>query len=690
MTTLVFRNGITAPREGADVVHDQMWRAHAYRKNLTLIERGRRWAERLARSTCSAEMEAAEAKVAGIAAACEWLAAEIRVGRKVTRSRSETASARLQIAAARAAGKQAREQLYAVRARYASQCKECRKLKSEQNPCPHASAEARALRDAIDTIDAMANEIVKNARHHSGVWWGTYLLVDRAHRASCEAPLYERDGVTPHDPDLPPPWDGSGTVGVQIQSTRPLTVEGALAQKDSRLRIGAPPWPEEWLASATLTARSPRREDSIVGSGRGRRPPGTLPGRKGEPDQPAPATRPDGTPARWVRDRAARHGELRLCVDTDEHRRPIWATFRLDYHRPLPAGAFITWAAVHRRMRGPHSEWSLCLTVNTPDTATVPVPDRPTVAVDVGWRLMDGAIRVAAWHDSNGKSGELRLTVADVHALRMHADVRSERDRAFDICKVQVKQWIGVSPVAPEWMRDAARAMHAWRRPAKMVRLLRRWESERPERDAAEDAALQAVRAWATGDWARWATEEACRTRGLRRRRDKYRCFAAELTRAYSTIVIEQFDLRVIATRKATGADDAENEVARSNRQLAAVSELRDCLLSTAPRRGTQIVAVDAARTTSTCPACGLVADREPALRVRLRCTCGHEWDQDREGAAPLLLQRWCERPGDAEILAGARDPEKDAEANKKKSEKWARAKRMGAAKKARIESARK
>jgi hypothetical protein len=688
--TMVYRYGITAPREGADVVREQMRLAHAYRRNLVLIERGRRWAERQARSAASEELAAAEAAVAGTAAACEWLAAEIRQDRKATRSRSETASARLQIATARAAGKAARDQLYAVRERFAAQCRDCRKAKSEQSPCPHASAEARALRDTIDVIDERANELAKNARHHSGVWWGSYLLVERAHRASCAAPLYERDGVTPHDPELPRPWDGGGVVGVQIQSTHPLTVEGALAQTDSRLRVGAPPWPEEWLARATLAPRPPRRPDSVVGTGRGRLPPGTLPGRDG--DRPAPTTRPDGTPARWVRDRAARHGELRLRVGTAADGSPVWAGFRLDYHRPLPAGASVRWATVHRRARGPHGEWSLCVTVDPPggaegaeEGAAAAAADRPTVAVDVGWRLMDGAIRVAAWRDSLGRSGELQLSVADVRVLRVHEEVRSERDRAFDVCKIHLKQWIAASPVAPEWMREAARTMHAWRKSSRMVRLLRRWERERPERGAAEDAALEAVRAWATGDWARWATEEACRARGLRRRRDKYRCFAAQLTRAYATIVVEHFDLRAVAARRPTGDDGAENEVARGNRQLASVSELRDCLINAAPRHRSQVVAVDAADTTRTCPACGLVADRDAAARVRLRCACGHEWDQDREGAAPLLLERWRERPGDARVLAGAREPGNSAESRQKKGEKWARARRMGAAKKARI-----
>ncbi len=278
MLTIVYQYGVAAPHEGAEAVYDQMRRAHGYRRDFALIECARRAAERAARSASGADVEAAEADLAGVQAACEWLDAEIRQARKSSRKRSETVGARLQLALARAQAKAARERLYATRQRYAAQCRECRESKSEAVPCPHATPEARALRERLDAIDARAAELECSVRDHAGVHWGTYLVVERAHRASCAAPLYERDGVTPHDPDVPPArWDGEGTVGMHVQG-KPLTVEDALAGKSKHLHVRAAPWPEEWLATAKLEARPPRRPDSVVGSGRGRRPPGTRPG----------------------------------------------------------------------------------------------------------------------------------------------------------------------------------------------------------------------------------------------------------------------------------------------------------------------------------------------------------------------------------------------------------------------------
>lgn len=692
MSTIVFRYGIAAPHEGADRVLDQMRLAHAYGRALCWIERGRRWATRKVQNEASAELRERQAHVEGTDAACAWLAAEIRALRKKARARVETAEMRLHLAFARGKLKVAREALYAERARYAAQCPDCRKAKSEEVPCAHATAEAVAMRTKLDAIDLTANELLKNARGHCGLASGTYLLVEAAARSSHAAPLHEKDGITPHDPDMPPPrWDGSGSVAVQIQSTRPLTVKDAVGCRDSRLRVAEPPWAEAWLHEQTLSARAPRREDSIVGSGRGRRPPGTRPGAKGEPDTVAPATKPDGSPARWVRDRACRHGQLQLRIGSDEHRDPIWASWRLDMSRPLPPEASVTWATVHRRMRGPHAEWSLCVTLDLGPHAGPAPRDRPMVAIDVGWRQIDDALRVAAWHDSLGRSGELRLSAADVRALTLHEEIRSQRDAAFDLCKAALKRWITTATAVPDWMQQNATAMHAWRNPGRMVALLRRWGDERPNRGPVETIVFEAVSAWASGDRSRWAEQEHRRLWGLRRRRDIYRVFSAKLAREYSVIVLERFDLRKVVERAPTGLDKAENEQAHRNRQLVAVSDLRNTLCNAVRSTASLVASVDATNSTRACPSCGVCADRNAADSVRLRCDdCSHEWDQDMSGAAPFLLARYCKRPGDAKIVAGAREAPKDAEWGGKKNERWARSKRMGAAKRARVEAARK
>jgi hypothetical protein len=328
-------------------------------------------------------------------------------------------------------------------------------------------------------------------------------------------------------------------------------------------------------------------------------------------------------------------------------------------------------------------------------TATAPASrlddlDRPTIAVDIGWRQMpDGSLRVAGWADTAGGRGEFVLSPADIRALRQCEDLQSERDVLYEAVRDRLKRWIDDTSEATEWMRAISPTIRAWRSPARLVSLLARWRAEEPNVTPGAVVIRADLEAWADRDRHAWATVEARRIWALRRRKDKYQCWAKEIAKLCGTVVLEKFDLRSMAVRKPVGEDAAENETARSNRQLAAVSYLREYLLQASRAQGATVVQVDAADSTRTCPSCGLVADRDAQAQVRLACECGHAWDQDVEGAAPVLLARYRERPGDAKILVGARSGGSSTEQRQKGADRWARARRMGAAKKERIRGAR-
>jgi hypothetical protein len=692
--TLVYRYGLTAPIENADLVYAQLRAGHEYRCALVRIERQRRAEERAAHLSVSAEVAAAHARVVQADAECEEIASRIRAARKSARKRAETTDMRAELEAARQRHSEMRSALFAVRERYKSQCKECRNEKSEVQPCPHASPEGAAFRLVLDAISARNNAEISKARAASGLYWGTYLVIEKAMAASRAAPLYEKDGITPCDPSFPR-FDGGGAFGVQFQSGRPpVFARHVTSGENTRLQITLPPWPEQWLASQPA-AEAAAAQDPITNLSA--LPPGVRPD-----GTPAPATRPDGTPARWVRRRANKQALLRMCIKTEGRDNPVWASWRLDYDRPIPPQAVITWATVHRRMRGPHSEWSLCVTVDVPATEQTEIRTG-VVAVDVGWRLMpcsrvdcDHAsdcreLRVAAWRDDKDRSGELRLTATDIRALRQSEQLRSKRDTQFDVIKAIVLGWIKTAQDAPEWMTEAAKTMHTWRRQGRMVALLSRWTEDRPERGEQEEIAYQAAVAWKSADFALWEAERSRDVWAHRRRREIYRVWAAKMAAAYGTIVLEQFDLRDVAERPEVGTEheSKDNDTARSNRQLVAVSELRGALCNAVRSRGAEVVTVTAVNSTRTCPSCGVIADRGQEDAVRLVCVCGHAWDQDTEGAAPWLLREFRERPGDATYVAGARADAIAAEKKGKKGAKWARAKRMSATKKSRLQAAR-
>lgn len=612
---MVYRYGLLAPIEEASRVHEQMRLAHAYRNTLTEIERGRRAAERASLSgvaeVAGAEREAAEASAA------EARAVEaIRAERAKTRKRKVPEALTGALAAARSVKKAALTALYEQR-------KVLRKAES----------------GFTDRLNGLAAELQRSARNHSGVFWGTYLLIEAAAQASRKMPLY--DGTEPNDPRFTR-WTGEGEVGMQIQ--KGMTAERLV--RDRRLRI------------------DPVDERAWYSESRGER-------------------------------RRLSRTTLRLRVGSAGRRRdPIWAAWPMVMHRPLPKGAIIKGATVHLRRIGPRDEWSVTLTVVVPEMTSVRRCGSGVVAIDVGWRQMAGEntdteLRIARWRSENGEAGELRLPSWCIGGLRRAESLRSTRDQNLDLarpwfCSILRDQLDG----APEWFLAATKSIHAWRSSARFAALVLRWEKNRWPGD---EAAYEALEAWRYDDHHLWAWESSQRTSSLRHRREVYRIFAADLARRFDTLVLEKFNKSALAKRPPTGADEkAENEVARSNRQLVAVSEL--CLVATHAftGRGGTAVQVPCEYTTLTCHACGVVERFDAAGHISHACSaCGAGWDQD-DNAAANLLTRWRERPSGGETLGTARVGEKASDSTAPGETRWARAKRLRAEKEVRKGTARK
>jgi hypothetical protein len=599
-TTMVYRYGLASPHEEADRVFDQFRCAHRYRNELVAIERGRRAAERAMLGDSAHTVAELERAAAAANAAVDDAYAVIRKARAKVRKRAETAAEVAALKAAKEAAKAARAAL--------------RDARTALRDDPRVAATRDVLSERALALGRGARALSGLAKlgPHFGAW-GTYQLVESAASDSFgELPLYEPDGVTPCDPRFRG-FSGDGAVGVQIQGG--ATAEAVLAGECRQLRITAPD-ERAWL--------------KLPGNGRAQM-------------------------ARY-----ARHGELRLRLCTDREGTPIYGAWRLDMHRPLPPKAVIKTATVHRRKIGAYARWTLELTVETTVAAALPAARGGAVAVDLGWRLFpDGSIRVAGWADEHGNRGDLRLPKRLVEQLHEPEAIRSQRSMQFDLVQLHLADFLAYAKV-PEWFRAATTTLKAWRSAAKMARLLGEWSENRFPLDTWIYAKLEA---FVHADRWYWTTETRRREASLGRRLDLYRVFAATLAAAYDTVLLEQFDLRAFAKRPAV-TEAAQNETARSNRHLIAPSSLRTAIVNTCRAKSRACLAVPAIDTTRECPACGDVSDRDAAADVVLRCAkCDAAWDQDVEGAAPVMLARWRERPGDAKVLGGARKSEKSADA---------------------------
>jgi hypothetical protein len=320
-------------------------------------------------------------------------------------------------------------------------------------------------------------------------------------------------------------------------------------------------------------------------------------------------------------------------------RDPIWAEWPLLMHRPLPRDGTIKWAYVLKRRVAGKDRWELQLTL---ETRPIPSAARGMVAIDVGWRMLeDGCLRVGYCYDGK-KEWEIKLQSDVLESFRYVEGLRSVRDRLMNAAIADLKSWLSKTKV-PEWIREQTKTLHAWRSQACLAALSLVWRTQRWEGD---EEGFEQLEAWRTKDKHLWTWETHQRSQTQRRRRDHYRCVAAELASIYKTIVIERFDLRSMQKHVTPESDRAEVSAHRLQRRDASVSDLRGCIMKAVARRGGCVVEVPAAGTTCICHECGQPVDaKDPASLYRKCASCGVVSDQD--AAAARRIYEFGERLDD-------------------------------------------
>lgn len=377
-------------------------------------------------------------------------------------------------------------------------------------------------------------------------------------------------------------FDGTGKIAVQLQGG--LLVADALSGQDSRLRID--PVPNDVWEHRT---------------------PGRDPG-------------------------ARTFARIRISSDG---RNPIWATVPIVYHRPLPKDAVIKWAYLLKQRVGRKYRWRVQLVMETPESETATSYD--VVALDVGWRMIDGDLRVAYWVGSDGEQGEVRIPKAWLVRMKKVEDLRSIRDQHFNVIRPALGNWLATNK-PPEWLAEVAKTLPQWRSPGRLAALALRWRDNRFDGDEAIYGRLES---WRKKDAHLYDWEANLRDKLLRRRREIYRVFAVQLRERYGAVVLEDFDLRQAARRDGNIGEEAPDR-ARALRYLAALSELRTIL-----EHSMEVVKSPAMHTTVTCHACGSIEKFDAAANLRHTClACGTTWDQDYNAAKNLLT--WAEASSSA------------------------------------------
>ena len=430
----------------------------------------------------------------------------------------------------------------------------------------------------------------KEARAACGVYWGSYLACERAVEQAIEKTM------------IPPirrrRWTGDGLVAVQVQ--------------------GGATW-----------------QEIVVGTGRV----GNL-------------IRFDGLTARGKH--KAPVASFRLCVNTDEHRRPLWVPISAYFHRPLPSDAKVMGVALVRTALPPHRtkggwkaqySWELQFTVRTCEEKTH--ASAGDCGIDLGWRVRpDGSIRVAYLADDAGHHAEFCLPASLLGRYAKSDELQALRDDNFNGIVAMLREWVAEHESTPDWLKAELVGAHLWKRKARLINVLNLWKDRVFPGD---EEIYQAVLAWRAQDTHLWQWEFCNRRKAERIRKALYRQFAARLRQRYATIVVEDCDWRQLA-RKAD-ADSNEQDRSRKYMRIASIGMLRQLLVADGA------IPSDAKDTTRTCNVCGVVEDWDQAAELEHTCANGHTWDQDHNAALNLLARakvlKTAAGQGVAQVAAG-------------------------------------
>lgn len=241
-----------------------------------------------------------------------------------------------------------------------------------------------ASRDALEALEAERREAVRKTLHSLDLWWCNRDEERTKYENARKRVFQDRAKGRPVSLQFHP-FDGSGKVTVRL-----------------RERGMAGPW-----GMPTENVFKPNNAFWI---------------------EPVPPEAWEN-PVRAVRRRASRT-TVHFRVGSDG-RDPVWVVLPMVMHRPLPENGIVRQASVVRKRVGRAFRYKLVITVEIPETKIL-FHKEGVVAVDLGWRKVEGRVRVAYWADDKGNYGQLVLPDRMIQAFQKLRDLRSIRDVYFD------------------------------------------------------------------------------------------------------------------------------------------------------------------------------------------------------------------------------------------------------------------
>lgn len=551
MGSIVMKYGLLPPTLNADIVQEQLNLAHTYRKRLVEIERERR-------SLMRAALE--EHGVRDMEESIKQLYSQKKKGDENKKHNLELDRQARDI----------RREVSRIRS-LPSVAKKFEEINGKKKDLGEGKKTVSELRKDKTPNTGIAAKAVRAARADSGVFWGTYLKVEAAAKQSANETPHLYDGNEDNNPRFPR-RDGGGCLAVQIQNGVGLEDRVIIAPVDE------------------LALTSPKRSER----------------------------------------RKAARTTLRMAVagTSKGNSEYTFAEWPMVLHRPIPKGR-ITWVSVTKTMVGPKAVWTCEVTVDTSSSPrVVPSNDRvKAVAVSLGWRRIGDKVRVAHWMSTEGKVGYLDILDSGldgvdsdggkggiVDGIRKSDELKSIRDKNHNQALSELVGWLRLQEPVPQWVLDstckrgmvtpskpqAMAHMAQWKSQARLAAFAKRWRENRFGNDS---EAFDALEKWRYHDYHLWVWERRQRVSGIRRRREVYRRFSADLAKRFVEVIVDGSNFKELKEKEDTGRGQKMQTIG----QVVACGEMRLTLKNAASSHGSDFVKAEPKNTATSCPRCGSV-----------------------------------------------------------------------------------
>jgi hypothetical protein len=341
---------------------------------------------------------------------------------------------------------------------------------------------------------------------------------------------------------------------------------------------------------------------------------------------PVPAGHLAGKNASLTIEGEGRKRTLRFTVATLGKKRDdkILASFPMVMHRPLPPDAMVKLARLVTSRVGVAIRYAVHVVVETSGNL-VSKQGNLAAAINMGWRITETGLRVAAVRFSDGREEVLELPADWMLSFDYMEDLEASVRRAAIAEMPLILPELELAPVS---LRHQVERLKAHPGTALGLRAL----GERWSREAALSPQLQT---WYQANRRKFDEAAHLRKSLLARRAAIYRNFVASIATRVNTIAIEQLDLSMLANRqKNDGSWIVEQR--RGHRQRAAISTLRAFLAESERAGRFDVRRIAAPYLSQECHLCGIRNVLGSPLIVT--CSgCGSQWDQDFNNASNLL-----------------------------------------------------